>query len=109
MKRGLVSVSIIVSVLTSISILFSSCYIGGNVNNLSITGTPVSGGTISVNTTWQLLNSPYWIEGNITIADNTSLNIEPGVEVIFNNSYYIYINGIFNVSGTCADYKKMRG
>ena len=44
--------------------------------------TLVPGGTVSG--VWTNAGSPYIVEGTITIADNDSLVIEPGVEVRFN-------------------------
>ena len=48
---------------------------------------------------WTINNSPYYIEYNITINSTSKLNIDPGVEVRFNGSYYIFIEGELNASG----------
>lgn len=38
-------------------------------------------GTISTNTTWSQVNSPYVMTGNVTVAAGVTLTIEPGVIV----------------------------
>ena len=43
-------------------------------------------GTISINTTWTIENSPYNIVGDLSIKGAT-LTIEDGVEIIFNNRF----------------------
>ena len=40
----------------------------------------------NVSGTWTLANSPYLINGNIRLAPNDTLHIEPGVDVIFRAS-----------------------
>lgn len=57
----------------------------------------------SVNGTWTKSHGPYYIEDNVTIPFGSTLNIEPGVEVYFNGSYYIYIEGILYANGTDSD------
>ena len=44
-------------------------------------------GHISSNTTWVVANSPYVISGDLMIDYNTTLTIEPGVEVKFIADY----------------------
>jgi parallel beta-helix repeat protein len=70
----------------------------GSSSNLRELGTIVSG-VISVNTTWTLANSPYWIEGNTTVNSGTTLIIEPGVEVLFNRYYGLYVEGEMIAAG----------
>jgi len=63
--------------------------------------TAVSGG--DVYGTWYKANSPYIILGNITIPHGYTLEIEPGVEVVFNGEYYLDVNGRILAEGTESD------
>ncbi len=65
--------------------------------------TEVAGGTITGKKTWSLSGSPYNINGDIIIQDNSSLVIEPGVEVNVNGEYYIRVEGEINAVGTKDD------
>ncbi|MFW6176268.1 MAG: PKD domain-containing protein [Thermoplasmatota archaeon] len=56
-------------------------------------------GTISTDETWTETNSPYWITGNLTIVDGVTLAIEPGVRVLFNGSYSIFVEGTLKANG----------
>ncbi|MBK8145999.1 MAG: T9SS type A sorting domain-containing protein [Bacteroidetes bacterium] len=60
--------------------------------------TNVPAGNVS-GATWTLAGSPYLVGGNITIS---SLNIQPGVEVIMQGFYQIKVNGILRAVGTQA-------
>ena len=50
--------------------------------------------------TWSLSHSPYQVTGNITIPAGQILNIEAGVQVVFQGYYRIYINGKIVANGT---------
>ena len=55
--------------------------------------TTIPGGYVSG--TWEESGSPYLIEGEVTVHSDSTLNIEPGVEVNFNgfalaSGVYIY-------------------
>ncbi|MCK5788814.1 MAG: T9SS type A sorting domain-containing protein [Chlamydiia bacterium] len=52
---------------------------------------------------WTLSESPYQIEGEIYVEDNTTLTIEPGVEVQFNTIKVFRINGRLLAEGTKQD------
>ena len=62
-----------------------------------VAATDVPGGVISVKATWTLAASPYRILGDVMVAANAALEIEPGVTVIFDGDYTlqgnIYANG----------------
>jgi hypothetical protein len=61
----------------------------------------IPGGFVSG--TWQASQSPYHIQGNIEIHYDSTLVIEPGVEVLFDGSYKLTVHGLLNASGTVAD------
>jgi hypothetical protein len=65
--------------------------------------TTVSGG-IYQNTTWTLAGSPYIVNGSIVVFPGNTLNVEPGVTVLIDNStnsnIYIETRGTMNLLGT---------
>ncbi|MCK5559336.1 MAG: right-handed parallel beta-helix repeat-containing protein, partial [Thermoplasmata archaeon] len=70
--------------------------------NVSAAGpTPVSG-PITSNTTWQQVNSPYIVMGDVTVGNDTLLIIEPGVTVKFNGLFSLIVNGTLNATGTAG-------
>ncbi len=73
-----------------------------NSNN-AISGTVINDITYASDMTWNIGGSPYWLEGNVTISYGANLTIEEGVEVRFNGSYSIYVNGNITAVGTSAD------
>jgi len=57
---------------------------------------PVSG-------TWTETGSPYLIQGEITISSDSTLIIEPGVDVIFQGHYKFIVHGYLEALGTASD------
>jgi hypothetical protein len=57
-------------------------------------------GIISTNINWTVANSPYIVVGNILVESGATLAIEPGVEVRFDDYYYLWIDGELNSAGT---------
>ena len=68
---------------------------------LLIAQTVIPGGTVSGQ--WTLDGSPYLIQGDIIIADDTVLDIEAGVQVEFQGYYYLRCEGQINAIGTEND------
>jgi parallel beta-helix repeat protein len=85
----IITIVIIIGNLISVICLFG---------NLASAGTPVSG-NISVDTTWTFANSPYWVEGNVTVQPGVNLTIEPDVVVKFNGSYRLLVWGNLTAVG----------
>ncbi|MGB2987982.1 MAG: hypothetical protein WBE26_19105, partial [Phycisphaerae bacterium] len=56
-----------------------------------------------VDGTWTLTGSPFYIDGNISIQDGTTLTIEPGVEVIFTGPYQLDVQGELFAEGTSTE------
>lgn len=52
---------------------------------------------------WDQANSPYNINGEITILNDSTLTIEPGVEVIFTGHYKFNVQGRLRAIGTETD------
>jgi len=63
--------------------------------------TNISGGDVSG--TWTKANSPYLINGEITIPNDSTLTIEPGVSVIFKGHYKFNVQGSLVAIGTQQD------
>lgn len=63
--------------------------------------TPVPVGNVSG--TWTPLGSPYNVQGSITIADATTLTIQPGVTVNFIGTYRLNVQGRLLAIGTSTD------
>jgi parallel beta-helix repeat protein/predicted outer membrane repeat protein len=57
----------------------------------------------SVSGIWTKGKSPYLVNGNIVIATNQKLTIEPGVEIRFSGSYSLSVQGCLNASGVEGD------
>ena len=63
--------------------------------------TIISGGIVTG--TWKPANSPYHINGEITIPNDSTLTIEPGVEVVFMGHYKFNVQGRLLAIGTKKD------
>ncbi|MCX6233497.1 MAG: T9SS type A sorting domain-containing protein [Bacteroidetes bacterium] len=64
-------------------------------------GTEIPGGDVFGH--WTAGNSPYYIQGNITLPTDSALIIDPGVEVIFQGNYYLNVFGSLQSIGTSTD------
>ncbi|MCK4696179.1 MAG: hypothetical protein KAT74_10470, partial [Candidatus Cloacimonetes bacterium] len=53
--------------------------------------------------TWTQVGSPYLIQGEITIPDNETLTIDPGVLVEFQDYYKLNVQGQILAIGTESD------
>ena len=76
--------------------------LGAILPTLAMASTLVPGGTLTVNTTWNLAGSPYIVQGDLYVYGSTAprLTIEPGVEVRFQPGAGLFIsyNGYENVA-----------
>jgi DNA-binding transcriptional ArsR family regulator len=53
---------------------------------------------------WTLDGSPYVAVENLTVAEGTTLKIDPGVEVLFNERFGLTVNGTLLVRGTASNH-----
>lgn len=67
----------------------------------SIGQTNIPAGNVSG--TWTKSESPYIVNGDIIIATNQKLTIEPGVEIRFSGSYSLSVQGCLNATGVQGD------
>jgi hypothetical protein len=86
-----------------IVIIFSLFAINSiNLNVSTLAQTPTSG-TINVDTIWLKGNSPYTLNGNVTISNGATLTIDPGVTVNFNGNS-LKIKGTIIAKGHSSNY-----
>ena len=78
-----------------------SCFLSIFIGTLCFADTVINAGNVSG--TWTKSNSPYKITGDITITMHSQLNIEPGVQVIFQGYYRISVFGSLVAKGTETD------
>jgi len=71
------------------------------LTSLSFADTHIPGG--NVNGIWNIGDSPYIIDGEINIPIDSTLTIEPGVQVIFSGHYKFNIYGRLLAVGTASD------
>ncbi|MBN1338239.1 MAG: right-handed parallel beta-helix repeat-containing protein, partial [Bacteroidales bacterium] len=62
----------------------------------------IANGNISTNTTWGVVDSVL-VTGDVTIDDGTTLTIDPGMIVSFQDAYRIFVNGRILAVGTETD------
>ncbi|MCH7763557.1 MAG: right-handed parallel beta-helix repeat-containing protein [Candidatus Marinimicrobia bacterium] len=86
------------------------------VTDVAFYGVTLMSGTLYGPNTWTLANSPYLITGDVTIGSESSLTIEPGVEVRFVpssddlnsgndvNRSELYVYGTLIAEGTASDH-----
>ncbi|UCE38632.1 MAG: right-handed parallel beta-helix repeat-containing protein, partial [Thermoplasmata archaeon] len=91
------------SILISVSILSTllALFIVNSTNTVS----DISYGEVHIvtDTVWDLANGTYYIEGNVTVDFGINLTIEPGVMVLFNGPYSLYIEGNLTALGNAAN------
>ena len=61
------------------------------------------GGVITDDTTWTLDQSPYEVTSDISVLPSATLEIEPGVEVLFADDTGIMVTGRLLAAGTAFD------
>ncbi len=69
--------------------------------NLLNAQTTIPGGVVSGTLT--KANSPYLVQGNLLVANGTTLTIEAGVRMNFNGSYKLLVSGRLLAAGNAAD------
>lgn len=57
-------------------------------------------GTITQDTVWTLVDSPFVVSDNITVNPGATLTIEPGVQVMFGDNFSLLVNGGIVADGT---------
>ncbi|MBN2542496.1 right-handed parallel beta-helix repeat-containing protein [bacterium] len=62
-----------------------------------------------VSGTWKKSKTPYIITSDLTVLDGEVLEIEPGVEIIFDGNYGIYVEGVLRAIGEKDDSIRFTG
>jgi len=57
----------------------------------------------NVSGTWRLTGSPYLVQGDITVPNDSTLTIDPGVTVVFQGHYALHVQGRLLAIGTAMD------
>ena len=71
------------------------------VSSPAIAQTTIPGGSVSG--TWNLAGSPYLVQGEIQVDFGSSLQIDAGVDVIFEGYYKFIVQGILTAAGEQGD------
>jgi hypothetical protein len=56
-----------------------------------------------VNGVWNMMGSPYFVDGNLTIDNGYNLTIQPGVKVAVRGPYNFLVNGSVHAAGTAEE------
>jgi parallel beta-helix repeat protein len=56
-------------------------------------------GPIMQDTFWTLVDSPFVLSNNVTVGPGVTLTIEPGVEVMFGENFWLIVNGRIVANG----------
>lgn len=56
-------------------------------------------GTLSDNSIWTVTNAPYIVDSDVTVAEDSSLTIKPGVTVKFTTGTSMFVNGLLTADG----------
>jgi hypothetical protein len=70
--------------------------------NNGINGLALQGGTISSDATWDMTDTAYFIIDNVAVGVNTTLTINPGVVVKFQDAHALLVQGSLRTLGTSA-------
>eukprot|EP01113_Clastostelium_recurvatum_P039494 TRINITY_DN6033_c0_g1_i7.p1 TRINITY_DN6033_c0_g1~~TRINITY_DN6033_c0_g1_i7.p1 ORF type:complete len:1239 (+),score=157.91 TRINITY_DN6033_c0_g1_i7:89-3718(+) len=73
------------------------------VSSFSLVGcsTPITG-ALSGNVQWNIGDSPYLVSASVTIPNGAILNIDPGVQVLFNPDAYMIVLGTLIAQGSSS-------
>ncbi|MCI0442375.1 right-handed parallel beta-helix repeat-containing protein, partial [bacterium] len=83
---------------TNLLFLLMSGFLLANANytNAQSDSTKIKG---SVSGVWTVTKSPYFVTGDITVPANNTLEIRPGVRVLFMEHYKFNVNGLLRAIG----------
>ncbi len=82
-----------------VTVLFSTISFASRTLFQTVEATYVEG-SITQDTIWTLVDSPFVVSKNITVYSNATLTIEPGVEVRFGGPFSLTVSGKLHANGT---------
>ncbi|OQY47473.1 MAG: hypothetical protein B6242_04960 [Anaerolineaceae bacterium 4572_78] len=93
-----------------VSLVFGLCFVMMavgmfNLNSQAVFAKPLStdiGGVITQSTTWVITNSPYILTSDVTVNDDVTLTIEPGVVVKGQTNSELKTLGHLHAVGTAS-------
>lgn len=71
--------------------------------SIASAGTNNVGGDITTDETWTLAGSPYNVTRSVTVLNDATLTIDPGVTVNFKKGRYLWIGGVIKSGKLVAD------
>ena len=82
-----------------LALLLSSAVVY-SLPSTSAATTIIAESEITVDTTWTAANSPYIVEGNVTVRNGATLTVEPNATILFDETVMLTIEGSFIANGT---------
>lgn len=86
------------------SIALISCVVVGSLPQLAPTvvkgGSVIWSGHIDVDTSWEAIDSPFWVKGIVTIDYGSTLTIENDVTVKFELGGGLFVEGSLKINGS---------
>jgi hypothetical protein len=79
-----------------------SCLAALAISTGASADTTLPGGTLTNDTTWDLAGSPYTLDGDVIVPPGVTLTIDAGVEVGWNLTYVLQVEGGLIINGTAA-------
>jgi len=87
-------------VLTVILLTIFISSLGVGYRNFPLAHATYVEGSITKDTLWTLVDSPFILSNNVTVSPAATLTIEPGVQVRFGGEYSMTVNGQIIADGT---------
>lgn len=72
------------------------------VSGAASASTTVPGGTLASDTTWNVSGSPYFLQGDIVVPTGVTLTIDAGVDVAWNFTNSLNVEGGLLINGTAS-------
>lgn len=101
-KRILISFVLSLGLLLALSLVLTLSRAPAPTLARPLSDTHIPAGTITTDTTWTSANSPYILDGSVTVAPGVTLTVEPGVTVMAGINVELKVQGHLEALGTSA-------